>query len=101
MNQSDEIGLSSRVRRVEGLFSGELDGETILMSIDKGRYYGMDSIGSRIWKLIEHPIVVSDLCEQLCKEFKVSAEECERDTLNFLNQLAQASLLRAGDETTG
>jgi len=99
MNQKRKIGRSTIVVRVEGLCSGELDGEAVLMSIDQGRYYGMDRIGSRVWELMETPFIISDLCDKLQKEYEVNPEECERDVLEFLNQLAEANLLRVIDDT--
>jgi hypothetical protein len=100
MNQKQKIGRSTIVVRVEGLCTGELDGEAVLMSIDQGRYHGMDQIGTRIWRLIETPLVISDLCDQLRKEYRVTPEECERDVMAFLDQLAQANLLRVIDDSS-
>ncbi len=99
MDRKQKMDRSTIVARVAGLCAGELDGEAVLMSIDQGRYFGMDSIGTRIWGLIETPLAVSDICDQLRKEYKVTPEECERDVLVFLNELAEANLLRVMDDT--
>ncbi len=101
MNRKRKLDPSTKVVRLEGLCSGELDGEVVLMSLDQGRYYGMDRIGTRIWQLLETPLVISDLCDQLQKEYNASPEECERDVLAFLNQLTKANLLKVMDETAG
>jgi hypothetical protein len=99
MNRKQKMDRSTIVVRVAGLCAGELDGEAVLMSVDQGRYYGMDPIGTRIWGLIENPVAVSDICDQLRKEYKVTPEDCERDVLTFLNELAEANLLRVIDDT--
>lgn len=99
MNRKQKMEPSTIVARVAGLCAGELDGEAVLMSIDQGRYYGMDPIGTRIWRLIEAPLAISDICDRLRKEYKVNPEECERDVLTFLNELAEANLLRVIDDT--
>jgi hypothetical protein len=99
MNRKRKMDSSTIVARVAGLCAGELDGEAVLMSVDQGRYYGMDPIGTRIWSLIETPLAVSDVCDQLRKEYKVTPEECERDVLVFLNELADANLLSVIDDT--
>ena len=101
MNRKQKLAPSTRVVRVEGLCSGELDGEVVLMSLDQGRYYGMDRIGTRIWQLLETPFVVSDLCDQLRKEYDANPEECERDVMAFLDQLSKANLLKVMDEAAG
>ncbi len=99
MNRKQKMDRSTAVARVSRLVAGELDGEAVLMSVDQGRYYGMDPIGTRIWRLIEAPLAVSDICDQLQNEYKVTPEECERDVLTFLNELAEANLLRVIDDT--
>ena len=101
MNRKQKLAPSTTVVRVEGLCSGELDGEVVLMSLDQGRYYGMDRIGTRIWQLLETPFVVSDLCDQLQKEYDANPEECERDVMAFLDQLSKANLLKVMDEAAG
>jgi len=50
-------------------------------------------VGTRIWELIENPIEVNSLVEQLIDEFDVSREHCEADTFEFLEQLFEKNLL--------
>ena len=88
------INLNSVVAQGEDQVSTELDGETVLMSIEQGNYYGMDKILSRIWVLIEKPITVSTLCDRLVDEYDVKRETCETDVLNVLNELAKENILK-------
>ena len=81
------------VKRNPELVSSNLDGETVMMSVESGEYFGLDSVGSRIWELIENPIEVDRVIELLLEEFEVSREECEVDTYDFLNQLLDKKLL--------
>ena len=90
----DKIGLESTVTQSEDQVSTELDGETVLMSIEQGNYYGMDKILSRIWALIEKPIAVSAICDRLMKEYDVELKTCEKDVLSVLNDLAKENLLK-------
>ncbi len=91
---NNEINLNSVVAQSEDQVSTELDGETVLMSIEQGNYYGMDKILSRIWALIEKPIPVSTLCDRLIDEYNVERETCEQDVLNVLNDLTKENLLK-------
>lgn len=68
-----------------------------LLSIKNGAYYGMDPVGSRVWELIAQPVRTSAVCETLLGEFNVEKSVCERQVLTFLQQLADADLLEAGD----
>ncbi len=31
----------------------ELDGEAVILNLDTGIYFGLDAVGTRIWRLIE------------------------------------------------
>lgn len=98
MNTDYVIGLHSVIKRAEDLVSCDLEGETALMSVEKGKYYGIDPIGSRIWALIEQARLVSDLCALLLEEFEVELSQCERDVLAFLSELAKDNLVIIVDE---
>jgi len=71
----------------------KMDGEIVMMSIDNGEYYGLDRVGSRIWEIIEKPVLVNALIDTLLDEFEVGREQCEMDTFEFLNQLFEKKLL--------
>ncbi len=70
-----------------------MDGETVMMSIENGEYFGLNTVGSRMWELIENPIKVDALIELLLDEFDVSSEQCEMETMEFLNHLLEKKLL--------
>ena len=87
------ISLSSKIKRNPELVSTDVDGEKVMMSVDSGEYFGLDPVGGRIWELIENPIRIDDLVDILLEEFDVSKEQCEIDTLEFLNELREKKLL--------
>lgn len=93
------IGLTSTIIRDKGLVSCDLDGETALMSVENGKYYALDPIGSRIWVLLEQARAVSDLCALLLQEFEVEPAQCQKDVLDFLHELAQDNLIKVVDES--
>ena len=47
-----ELNLDSIIKRNPEMVSSDMDGETVMMSMENGEYYGLDPIGSRIWELI-------------------------------------------------
>jgi hypothetical protein len=92
------IESNSTVRRKEDLIGYDMDGETVMMSIEQGNYYALDSIGGRIWELIKEPIPVSSLLETLQEDFEVEADICRKDTLRFLNELLEFGIIEVMDE---
>ena len=95
------IDVDSTVVQSSGLIASDLDGETVMMSLEQGEYYGMKEVGSRIWSLLAAPICVSDLCSNLMEEYEIDADTCLADVLAFLNELYREKLLLVVDGDPG
>ena len=80
------------------LQTNDMDGESVMMSIEQGNYYGLDPTGGRIWALIAEPVSVAALLETLAGEFDVEVDVCATDTLRFLNELLEHSIIEVVDE---
>jgi Coenzyme PQQ synthesis protein D (PqqD) len=80
------------VRRSEPI-THEMDGELVMLDPRQGMYFGLDSIGGRIWELMQQPQQVDALCRSLSEEFDAPAATCRADVLAFLAQLADADLV--------
>jgi hypothetical protein len=94
MNNRISIAPESVISRAPGLVSTEVDGETLLLSIERGYYYGLDaSVGSRIWQLLEQPQSLRALCEALTGDFVVTPDECLSDVVEFLSALSEEGLV--------
>jgi Coenzyme PQQ synthesis protein D (PqqD) len=68
-------------------------GELVMLSIGASRYYGLNSVGARIWELLEMPMTVAQICARLCEEYKVEAPECETEVLKFANELVHNGIV--------
>jgi len=88
-----DITTETTISQIEEIVASDIDGETVMMSIENGEYYGLDDIGSRIWELIEKPVRVSDLIDTLLERFDVDRETCEKDVLKFLNELNEDKIV--------
>jgi len=71
-----------------------VEGEAVLMRIENGMYYKLDDIGTRIWSLIETPISLGALCDQLVNEYNVERDACEKDVIFMLERLLKQELIR-------
>jgi len=90
---SESVNLNSVVARNSTLIASEVDGELVMMSMMAGQYYGLDTIGTRIWQLLESECSVQELCGRLTGEFAVSADECAKDVLAFLHELQRHDIV--------
>ena len=71
----------------------ELDGEAIVLNLATGIYYGLDPVGTRVWKLVQTPRTVAEILEALLKEFDAAPADCEQDLMTLLGSLAGAGLI--------
>lgn len=72
----------------------EVGGETVLLDLESEQYFGLDKVGTRIWKLINDGATTHGLVERLLKEYEVERPQLERDVSDLLNELAAAGLIR-------
>lgn len=88
-----EIGLNTIVSKATGLVAADMDGEKVMLSIEKGKYFGMNGIGSRIWDLLEKPLTIREMVSALQKEYEVEEKTCLQDVQAFLNKLHAQELV--------
>lgn len=72
----------------------EVDGEAVLLSLDKGCYYGLDELGTRIWKLFDQDLDRDQVVAAIVEEYDVAPEQARRDLDAFLGDLEQSGLIR-------
>jgi hypothetical protein len=84
---------ASLIGRRPGQLSGEIDGQVVLLSIETGYYFHLNTVGSRIWSLIETPTAASALIECLLDEFAVDRATCDRQVKAFLSELSANRLV--------
>jgi hypothetical protein len=71
----------------------EVNGEVILMNLDRDRCYGLGATGSDIWRRLREPIRVNELCRQLSEEYEASPGQIESDVLRTLGEFAAEGLI--------
>lgn len=88
-----KISLNTIVIRNKDLDATDMDGELVMMDINKGKYYSINSVGSRIWELIEKQVSVNEVNSTLLNEFDVDEETSTSTVLDFLNGLYNEGLI--------
>jgi len=88
------IDIKSTIRRNNEILASDMDGEIVMMQIETGKYYNLGRIGGIIWNMLAEPIEVEEVIEKLVDQYSVSKEQCELDTLPFLQQMQQQGLIQ-------
>lgn len=81
-------------RRAEIMSTDVGTDEMVMMNLDRGRYYGLESVGHTIWRVAEHPVEVAALVDDLLDRYDgIVREQCETETIAFLNQMLSEGLI--------
>ncbi|HET8711638.1 MAG TPA: lasso peptide biosynthesis PqqD family chaperone [Spongiibacteraceae bacterium] len=85
---------SSIVQRHPEIIATQADQDIVMVSLATGYYYGISEVGRDIWNAIEEPKRVSDLINDLTRNYEIDAQSCERETLEFLEELINEGLVQ-------
>ena len=88
-----EVNLRSTVSHTAHPVAADVAGETVLMSLERSRCYGLGAIGSEIWNKLASPIQVADLVAEFNQRYEAPPGVIERDVLQMLAQLAAEGLI--------
>jgi hypothetical protein len=83
----------TRLIRKPDLIASDMDGDLVMMSIDRGEYYGISGVGVRIWALLAAPTSAADIAATLAREFDVDVTTALRDSRAFLAGLLSRGLV--------
>jgi hypothetical protein len=93
MSDLSELTPTTILTRSQDVASTPVDDELVMLDFRQSRYFSLDSIGHRVWDLLERPRSLGDLCSVLEREFDVEPDQCRTDVLRLLDQLREADLL--------
>ena len=85
--------LTDRLRPHSSVLSRELGGETVLLNLESGIYYGLDAIGTRAWNLLADDHTLADVCSIMVEEYDVSPETLQQDLVALVTELCDKQLL--------
>ncbi|WP_416573976.1 PqqD family protein [Niveispirillum sp. KHB5.9] len=69
------------------------------MGLIRGQYVGLDDIGSVLWKLLEQPQTVRQLCGELGRRYRGDPDVIITDVLFYLDELRGLDLIQVVDPT--
>jgi hypothetical protein len=73
--------------------STEIDGETVVLELARGTYFGLSEVGASIWRLLQHPRTVDEISEAIVSEYDVELERCRSDVISLLTEMERSGLV--------
>lgn len=72
--------------------------EVAILDLKAGVYYGLDTVGARIWDLIQEPKTVAKIRDTLLEEYDVEPDRCEPDLIALLDEMSERGLVEVKDD---
>lgn len=92
MNKS-LIGPDQVVVQNKQYIASDMNGETVMMNVESGKYYNLGVVGGRIWELSSSPVSVENIVNILINEYDVDHEVCLQQVSEFAGQMFKEGLI--------
>ncbi|MFN2556758.1 MAG: PqqD family protein [Nitriliruptorales bacterium] len=95
---SESLGAGAAVRRRPGVVHRRLgDERAVLLNLDSAGYFGLNTVGSAVWDLLETPRTLPELVERLRSRCDDPPEGIDDDVAAFLAALHARGLVEVCD----
>ncbi len=85
--------LDSTIKIPSEVIFQQLDGEAVLLSTQSEVFFGLDSVGTEIWQLLEEHSGLRTVVGILLEKYEVGQEELEKELLEFIEKLHAKGLV--------
>jgi hypothetical protein len=96
----NELSLHSHLTVSPDIVSQELDGELVILSLDRAEYYGLNPTGTRVWNSMTAGMSIGTIAARLAAEYHVDPERARADVLALAESLLAEGLATVTDAPT-
>lgn len=90
--------MADRYVRNGKTISGRLHDEMVMMDLEQGKYFSLNPVATRIWELLEQPMTITELCNQLTEEYEVDSQACMEEVSEHIEELVRLGLVSGSEE---
>ncbi|ELC8443070.1 lasso peptide biosynthesis PqqD family chaperone [Clostridium perfringens] len=87
------LNLNSIIVQKEEVDVTELNGEKVMMDLDRGKYFMLNETGSTIWDAIDKKKSVSEIVDFVLENHEIERELCKNKVLEYLELLRHEELI--------
>jgi len=73
----------------------EIAGESVLLDLASEQYFGLNAVGTRVWRCLESGLDLESIIRAVESEFAVDSATARADIQALLRQLLEAGLIVA------
>ena len=91
---SNPVSFAARVSIPQDVLHQELDGKSVILNVESGRYFGLDDVGNRMWRALAETESIEHACKVLLAEFDVDEQKLRSDLGRLIVELLDHGLLK-------
>jgi hypothetical protein len=76
------------------VIQSKIGDEVVMLDMDSGFYFGLNSVASIIWGKFESAISLDEVIVELLEEYNIDRQTCENDTRAFFDQLLEKNIIK-------
>lgn len=80
-------------RKTADLLESDVGEEIVALDVNQGQCYGLNAVGSRVWRLLDTPMSIHSICGALQDEYEVEPEVCHEEVSRLLIELQSEGLV--------
>lgn len=92
------IDAETRLAVPEDVLVRDLSGESVLLNLRTESYFGLDKVGTRMWKALTTGRSVGSALKELSEVYDVTPDTLERDLFDLAGRLFDHALLELHPE---
>jgi hypothetical protein len=86
--------MSKKYIQNKKVIQSKIGEEVVMLDMDSGLYFGLNSVASIIWVKLEKPISFEEIVDQLLEEYSIDRQTCETDSKVFWDQLLDNNIIK-------
>lgn len=91
------LSLHQKVSAVQNVLSSAIIEESVLLDLTKEKYFSLDDIGTRMWKVLLESESIGAAIDSLLQEYDVSRETLQSDVEELVEKLLAHGLVEVVD----
>jgi len=86
-------GATSAVTRRPNVLFRDLGGESVLLDRERGTYFGLNEVGTAIWKLAAEAPSLGSIHDALVRSYDADPDRVWRDLVEVVNEMESHGLV--------
>ena len=67
--------------------------DIVALNVDDGQCYGMEKVTAAVWRMLETPMSIDSVCDELIAIYAVEPAVCRADVERLFDQLKNEGLI--------